>query len=181
MFFDPRNLNAGEVIAEVAGRAKAAVFGPPEQPRPGETFLNMQWRLLKESAERHVGRQPSTGTSGCPAGSPAIDTATQGVAGRDRRNLLNRETDPPAARIPKAQQQARSAHPSVAGNVGPTGALDHATWSGGTPGGVSLGGYAPQRGISVFTVEPPVNATSDKYGTQKGAAEAGRITRKQTA
>ena len=175
VFFDPRNLDAGEVIAEVAGRAKAAVFGPPEQPRPGETFLDMQWRLLKESAAARRQAAVDRDQRLSEQAATAIDTATQGVAGRDRRNLLNRETDPPAARIPKAQQQARSAHPSVAGNVGPTGALDHATWSGGTPGGVSLGGYAPQRGISVFTVEPPVNATSDKYGTQKGAAEAGRI------
>lgn len=33
------------------------------------------------------------------------------------------------------------------------------------PGGVSLGGYAPPRGMSVFTVEPPLNLNSADYPT----------------
>jgi hypothetical protein len=52
-----------------------------------------------------------------------------------------------------------------AGNVGAKGAIDNATWSGGMPGGVSLGGYAPPRGMSVFTVEPPLNLNSADYPT----------------
>ncbi len=32
-----------------------------------------------------------------------------------------------------------------------------------TPGGVSLGGYGPARGITVFTVEPAINRNTSDY------------------
>jgi hypothetical protein len=67
-----------------------------------------------------------------------------------------------------ANQAARRAHPSIAGNVGPKGAVDNPKWSGGVPGGVSLGGYAPPRGISVFTVEPPLNLNTGDYAKMQG-------------
>ena len=55
-------------------------------------------------------------------------------------------------------------NPAVAGNK-----LDqpqqNPTWAGSMPGGVSLGGYAPSRGISVFTVEPAINKGSGDYPT----------------
>jgi hypothetical protein len=37
--------------------------------------------------------------------------------------------------------------------------------------GVSLGGYASKRGISIFTVEPPDNKKLNEF---KGAAQAAR-------
>jgi hypothetical protein len=66
--------------------------------------------------------------------------------------------------VPKDQAGPRSAHSSVAGNVGKSGELDTAFWAGSTPGGISLGGYAAARGMSVFTVEPPVNRNIADYG-----------------
>jgi hypothetical protein len=52
-------------------------------------------------------------------------------------------------------------NPAVAGNK-----LDQKqspTWGGEVRGGVSLGGYAPSRGISVFTVEPAIDRESSTY------------------
>jgi hypothetical protein len=63
-------------------------------------------------------------------------------------------------------------HPSVAGNFkGNSGQPNYAHWEGGMDTGVSLGGYASQRGISIFTVEPPDNYKLNEY---KGAAQTAR-------
>jgi hypothetical protein len=51
------------------------------------------------------------------------------------------------------------------GASGSKGAIDNAMWSGSVPGGVSLDGYAAPRGMSVFTVEPPLNLNSADYPT----------------
>jgi hypothetical protein len=76
------------------------------------------------------------------------------VKGREARNL-----------------GAGKQHPSVAGNVGPSGKLDTGHWGGEVPGGTSLGDYASARGTSIFTVEPPVNRNIADYG--KGGNNAG--------
>jgi hypothetical protein len=63
-------------------------------------------------------------------------------------------------------------HPSAAGNfTGGSTEADFARWVGGMAEGVSLGGYASQRGISIFTVEPPDNKTIGEY---TGAARTAR-------
>lgn len=63
-------------------------------------------------------------------------------------------------------------HPSVAGNYkGNAAKPNYAHWEGGIDKGVSLGGYASKRAISIFTVEPPDNKKLDEY---KGAAQAAR-------
>jgi hypothetical protein len=64
----------------------------------------------------------------------------------------------------------RKAHPSVAGNVEKDGTLTNPIWSAGAPGGVSLGGYASKRGVSIFTVEPPMDAESARYPNGKDRA-----------
>ena len=83
-----------------------------------------------------------------------IDAATTGVKGREARNL-----------------GAGTQHPSVAGNVGPSGKVDTGHWGGEVPVGISLGDYASARGTSIFTVEPPVNRNIADYG--KGGNKAG--------
>jgi hypothetical protein len=93
-----------------------------------------------------------------------IDTATTAIKGRDVRRMGREGED---AATQRKQTPARRLHPSIGGNVGPKGALDNASWTGGVPGGVSLGGYAPARGVSVFTVEPPVDAASSAYPNAK--------------
>ena len=66
-----------------------------------------------------------------------IERSTSSITGREGRRF-NREGD--SSPVPVAQTAARRAHPSVAGNVGPSGSLDTAYWSGNSPAGYSLGG-----------------------------------------
>jgi hypothetical protein len=89
-----------------------------------------------------------------------IDVATASITGREARGM-GRENE--SATKTKKETPERRKHPSIGGNVGPTGDIENATWLGGMGSGVSLGGYAPARGMSVFTVEPPVDAPSDVY------------------
>ncbi|HLA64092.1 MAG TPA: DUF4157 domain-containing protein, partial [Rhodothermales bacterium] len=57
-------------------------------------------------------------------------------------------TTPPG----RFSDKASKAHPSVAGNrLDPATGTGKATWGAASPKGVSLGGYAPQRGVSIFT------------------------------
>ena len=67
-----------------------------------------------------------------------IDADDHRVSGRESRNMV-REGE---STTPKDQAGPRSAHSSVAGNVGKSGDVDTAFWAGSTPGGTSLGGYA---------------------------------------
>jgi hypothetical protein len=99
-----------------------------------------------------------------------IDASTKVVKGRESRNQTR--DDKPNA---KDDLNKRGQHPSVAGNVGSKGQLDDPIWGGGTPGGTSLGGYAPPRGMSVFTVEPPVDAASAKYPAAVTAKTPGAV------
>jgi hypothetical protein len=98
-----------------------------------------------------------------------IDTATESITGREARGM-GREHE--TAKKTKEETPKRLKHPSIGGNVGATGAIENATWLGSVPGGVSLGGYAPPRGMSVFTVEPPVDAPSKVYPNAKGDPNA---------
>jgi hypothetical protein len=66
-----------------------------------------------------------------------------------------------------AKKDLRRKHPSIAGNVGTTGKIDFPSWSSPPTEGVSLGGYAPPRGFSVFTVEPPLDSNTDDYAKKK--------------
>ena len=61
-------------------------------------------------------------------------------------------------------------HPSVAGDFKGS-SNDFAHWEGGMDAGVSLGGYASKRGISIFTVEPPDNKKLSEF---KGDAQKAR-------
>jgi len=88
-----------------------------------------------------------------------IDTDAKAVKGREGRGMAG----------------DKAKHPSIAGNIGSTGKIDNPIWSGGTPGGVSLGGYAPARGMSVFTVEPPVDAPISDYPNAKDRASPKKI------
>lgn len=77
----------------------------------------------------------------------------------------------------RAGGKAVAANPAVAGNRlerGP--GKENPTWPGDTAEGVSLGSYAPGRGMSVFTVEPAINRNSGDYPTGKdpGVSQAQR-------
>ena len=168
--FDPRGLRGAEV-AEAGATSALGAFLPEllgGKREPGEDFAAAQRRLFGADIAARQTAAVAEDTRLSSSAAVAIDTATSGIPGGKKRGL-DRESDPKSP--PSATEKAgRKAHPSVAGNVGPTGALDNFTWSGGKPGGVSLGDYASKRGISIFTVEPPVNLKSTRY-----PAEPGRI------
>jgi hypothetical protein len=143
VFYDPRELTADEA------RGPAASARP--RPSDSEGSSEARYRALykhklaaAESADKDLSLRAAQ----------LIDTATTGVKGREARNL-----------------GAGKQHPSVAGNVGPSGKLDTGHWGGEVPGGTSLGDYASARGTSMFTVEPPVNRNIADYG--KGGNSAG--------
>jgi hypothetical protein len=143
VFYDPRELTADEA------RGPAASARP--RPSDSEGSSEARYRALykhklaaAESADKDLSLRAAQ----------LIDAATTGVKGREARNL-----------------GAGKQHPSVAGNVGPSGKLDTGHWGGEVPGGTSLGDYASARGTSIFTVEPPVNRNIADYG--KGGNNAG--------
>ncbi len=155
VFYDRRSPSAQE---EQAARelAKGIWDGDDLPPKLQEHLFRGHMAAISARADetdRDLSLQAAT----------QIDAATSNIAGRDKRDM-SRESD--AKTHPTAKEiAARRAHPSIAGNVGPKGAIDNPSWSGGVPGGVSLGGYAPPRGMSVFTVEPPVDRSSADYPT----------------
>jgi hypothetical protein len=163
VFYDPRSLGSAE--REAAGWAAGTGYAPvnpsvedaPEYSRAGRErrkYLNLVRQMTDQAsnADRDLTARAAT----------QIDTATASIQNRASRDV-RREKDTSVTFA--AGRKARSAHPSVAGNVGPSGALDNSSWGGGVPGGVSLGGYAPARGVSVFTVEPPIDRASKDYPT----------------
>ncbi|MEO8223860.1 MAG: DUF4157 domain-containing protein [Gammaproteobacteria bacterium] len=177
VFYDPVTPTAADharLRAEAEGLAYMQVLPEDHDTLEGQ-------RELREHAQRNYRRALDAfvhrDQSPALAAATQIDAATTGITGREQRGML-REGE---SAIPNAERDRRRAHPSVAGNVGPSGDVDTAFWSGGTPGGTSLGGYASGRGISVFTVEPPINRTSAQYPTGADArvAQAERQTELQ--
>jgi hypothetical protein len=169
VFADPRNLRSDEVLGVIGQRIGAIISGASDERRPGESWLDMQQRLLADAvaARRRRAREADQQLTERAAGQ--IDAATSSITGRERRQLMNRETDPDpllTAGERRRQPAHRRAHPSVAGNVDASGGLTRGSWSGGTPGGVSLGDYASARGYSIVTVEPPINRTTGDYPTR---------------
>lgn len=159
VFYDPRALRADE---EKAALDEAAAAVKPGTPRPSDSegYAEADYQTrLKAAYKRRLAEKSAaadaTDRDLSLKAAEQIDKSTQGIKGRDKRRF-GRDTDSAGT-----DTSERKKHPSVAGNIGPTGAFDNAFWSGGVPGGVSLGGYAPKRGMSVFTVEPPLNYRSD--------------------
>ncbi|MGC2636369.1 MAG: DUF4157 domain-containing protein [Acidobacteriaceae bacterium] len=165
-FYDPRKLRPDEVkAARDWARGNAYMrMTPDQQEEPGgqEKLQELEERLFRQRLGDMTAQASQTDRDLALQTAQKIDTDTAGIGGRGARDV-KREGEKPATTAAHAKD--RHAHPSISGNVGDKGAIDNSTWPGGVPGGVSLGGYAPQRGISVFTVEPPVNANTADYPT----------------
>lgn len=163
VFFDPRRLTPAEYQQArqyAAGMAYMSVLPEDHDTREGQ-------QRLRQLERRFYYRRIYELSHGIDerlslAAARAIHTSTAAITGRQNRQFANREGEPKT--VPRAQVRARQSHPSVAGNVGPSGNLDTAYWSGSSPPGYSLGGYASARGMSVFTVEPPLNCNEADYG-----------------
>ncbi len=163
VFYDRRTLRADEVTAARAwAKGNAYMQIPPDQQElPGgrERLQALEERLFQGRIAQMSGQAEQTDRDLSLKAATQIDTGTTAIKGREKRGM-SRENE---AKLTKDNEKARKAHPSIAGNVTSTGAIGNATWAGGTPKGISLGGYAPPRGMSVFTVEPPVDAPSSAY------------------
>jgi predicted deacylase len=171
VFYDPRSPNAEE--DRIAGELAKGIDGGQELPPAVQRNLH---RAHLAAAAARAG-QTDRDLALRAAVQIDADTAKAKVKGRESRDM-SRDTDTKATT--KAEIAERRKHPSIAGNIGPKGAIDNASWSGGVPGGVSLGSYAPPRGMSVFTVEPPLNLKSADYpSAQDKIDKAARITELQ--
>jgi len=166
VFYDRRSLRPDEVqAAREWARGNAYMQIPPDQQEePGgpERLQALEERLFRERLAQISGQAAGTDRDLSLKAATQINTDTSSIPGRKTRDM-SREKESPATTA--ANKKVRQEHPSIAGNIGPKGAIDNATWSGGVPGGVSLGSYAPPRGMSVFTVEPPLNLNSADYPT----------------
>ena len=159
VFYDPRELRAAErkqVEDEAARRAAAAA------PAGATDYQAELKRGLTD-------KKTAVGTADAERSLKAaklIEAQTSGVAGREARPM-EREKEKV---VSDAQLEARRKHGSVAGNVGASGDVDTAFWSGTVEKGVSLGQYASGRGMSIFTVEPAVNRNVADYGPKGNRA-----------
>ncbi len=162
VFYDRRTLQPSEIqAAREWAEGNAYMRIPPDEqetPEGQERLRALEERLFRQRLVELAGRDRELSA----AAATQIDTATTSIPRRETRSM---EREGENAATIAANQGRRRAHPSVGGNVGTSGAIDNFSWSGGTPGGVSLGGYAPPRGMSVFTVEPPINRASTDYPT----------------
>ena len=169
VFYDTRSLRPDELkAARDWARATAYMRIPPDQQEgmDGQERLQaLEDSLYQQRVAQLSGQANTTDRDLSLKAAQQIDTDTASIAGRGSRDM-GREGE--SAPVKAANKAARRAHPSIAGNVGPKGKIDNAQWSGGVPGGVSLGSYAPPRGISVFTIEPPLNSNTDDYAKIKG-------------
>jgi hypothetical protein len=169
VFYDPRQLSAGERKQVEDEAARGAATRPRISDGPDDQEAR-QRELYKAGLERGLANKQAAVRSADEdlslKAAKMIDAATAGVTGRESRGM-EREGE---GTVPTGQVGPRGAHASVAGNVGKSGDVDTAFWAGSTPGGTSLGGYAAARGMSIFTVEPPVNRNIADYGTGGNSA-----------
>jgi hypothetical protein len=149
VFYDPRALTAAE-------ETQAATVQPSKHVQHTESGQEAEARELRDAKRKRM-------------------LAAASDADKDLSLRAAREIDKATATVKDREDRVagkgRKAHPSVAGNVGASGDLDFAFWGGEAPEGVSLGGYASARGMSIFTVEPPVNRDVDDY--KKGNKQFG--------
>lgn len=161
VFHDPITPNENQRKA-LRGFARLAAFLQIPAEFMTEADADRELRLSEDyDLKRALGRLRRVGPTLALEAAAQIDTQTASVEGREERGF-NREGE---GRPSGEKLVNRLAHASVPGNVGKSGLLDLPTWSGSGGAGISLGGYGAQRGIDIFTVEPPLNIASSQYPT----------------
>lgn len=171
VFFDPRQPTDAERQAAWEWAAERAAAHRPSRgdlhSEGGAEAVTSELRDLyyKQRLEQLTTTATTTDRDLSVTAAGQIHAATTSIIGREDRKTWGREREASAAT--SAEVGGRIAHPSIAGNIGATGKIDHANWSGTGTGGVSFGQYAPARGMSVFTVEPPINRNTGDYLTKK--------------
>ncbi|MGE5602424.1 MAG: hypothetical protein ACM30E_05210 [Nitrososphaerales archaeon] len=168
VFYDPRALSPAEIQAARDWAAeRAARQTPPRSVQfaeGGEEAWRSELRDIsfRQRVQELLSQAADTDRTLSLTAARQIDAATARITGRESRSF-GREGE--RAAVTTAEAPGRRAHPSIGGNVGPSGTIENASWSGSGTGGVSLGEYAAPRGMSVFTVEPPVNRNIGDYPT----------------
>jgi hypothetical protein len=131
--------------------ADASSVGPPAL-----------YDALLRRAQAEAERRTRTDERLAVAAAEAVTEPTDGLDALRRARRQTEHRQAAAARRPP-DLAGIEAHPAVAGNRLGAGGTAH--WSGEVADGVSLGSYAPARGIGVFTVEPAINRASADYPT----------------
>jgi hypothetical protein len=171
VFYDPRELTAAErkpVEDEAARRAAAATHPRATDSEGGQEARQRDYyeALVRQGVADKKKVVATADEELSLKAAKMIEAQTSGVTGREARPM-EREKEKV---VSDEQREARRKHGSVAGNVGASGEVDTAFWSGTVEKGVSLGQYASGRGMSIFTVEPPVNRNVADYGPKGNKA-----------
>jgi hypothetical protein len=132
VFYDRRSLRPDEVqAARDWAKGNAYMQIPPDQQdEPGgqERLQALEERLFQGRLAQMSGQADAADRDLSLKAATQIDAATSSIPGRGGRDM-SREKE--SAATTAANQKARRAHPSISGNIGPKGAIDNATWSGG--------------------------------------------------
>jgi hypothetical protein len=160
---------APERIISIHGTWKPSLAGVSYDPRTlsaGEEASVQSWGVAPDSNEANAppGLVQARRAAALKGAGERDDALALGAA-----DLIDTKT---SADPTKGPARTGLKHPSVAGNFkGNSAKPNYAHWEGGGEPGVSLGGYASKRAISIFTVEPPEDKALDEF---KGGARAAR-------
>lgn len=173
----PENVLLLQLIERFAPERIISIHGTYDPKLAGVSYDPRSLNAVEEARAQAWGINPGSDASNAPKGLVEARRAGFSRAAEevDKRlalgtaDLIEAKSSAGAAALPGRAKK----HASVAGNFkGSSATANYARWEGGMEPGVSLGGYASKRGISIFTVEPPDNSKLSEYA--KGGAAAAR-------
>jgi len=173
----PENVMLMHLMERFSPERIISIHGTWDPSMAGVSYDTRAETPAEDARARAWGINPDSDESNAPRG--LVEARHQGfvhAADENDNRLSLSAADLIEARTTqgkvKGPNRSGLAHPSVAGNFkGTSSTANYARWGGGMDQGVSLGGYASRRGISIFTVEPPDNKKLSEYS---GAARDAR-------
>jgi len=174
----PENVMLMRLMERFSPERIISIHGSSNPSLAGVSYDTRAETPVEDARARAWGHNPNSDESNAPRG--LVQTRHQGFVhaadekdnrlSLDAADLIEART---AGGTAKGPIRAGLAHPSVAGNFkGTSSTANYARWDGSKDPGVSLGDYASNRGISIFTVEPPDNQMLSEYsGTARDARE----------
>jgi Domain of unknown function (DUF4157) len=163
----PENVMLMQLMERFAPERIISIHGTWDPKKAGVSYDPRALTAAEDARARAWGVNPASDESNAPAGLVRARRAGFQRAATEQDNRLSLDA---ADLIDKRTRGGAGptrgglAHPSVAGNFkGGSTTPNFARWEGGMDEGVSLGGYASQRGISIFTVEPPEDKKIDEF------------------
>jgi Domain of unknown function (DUF4157) len=173
----PENAMLMQLMERFSPERIISIHGTWDPSKAGVSYDTRAEAPAEDARARAWGINPDSDESNAPRG--LVQARHQGLvhAADEKDNRLSLgaadliEARTTHGRV-KGPNRPGLMHPSVAGNfTGTSSTANDARWGGAMDQGVSLGGYAAKRGISIFTVEPPDNKTLSEYS---GAAQDAR-------